>query len=190
MRAIVCRTIFLASLVAAPFALHAADKPRVRVDTNRGSFVIELEPERAPLTVELFLQYVNEGFYNGTIFHRVIQGFLAQGGGFTPDLEPKPAEKTVPNESGNGLSNLRGTVGMARSNEPHSATGQFYINLNDNLDLNPRPTRWGYAVFGKVVEGMEVVDEIGHVPTGAGGPFTRDLPVETIVIERIELVSE
>ncbi len=190
MRAIAFRTIALLSLASAPLALHAADKPRVRVDTNRGSFVIELEADRAPLTVEHFLAYVAEGHYEGTTFHRVVQGWIAQGGGYTPDLELKPAERTVPNESGNGLSNMRGTVGMARTNEPHSATSQFYINLNDNLDLNPRPTRWGYTVFGTVVEGMEVVDEIGHVATGSGGPFARDVPVEPIVIERVELISE
>jgi len=163
--------------------------PRVRVVTNAGNFVIELDPNRAPKTVEAFLKYVNEGFYSGLIFHRVVAGFIAQAGAYTPDMEPKPVTENVFNESGNGLSNLRGTVGLARSNDPHSGTSQFYINLADNVDLNPRPTRWGYAVFGKVVEGMEVVDDIGHRPTAGGGPFDRSVPVEPIIIERIEVIE-
>lgn len=178
----------LAPLAAAQETVQLTDHPRVRVYTNLGEFVIELDRGRAPLTVEAFLRYVNEGFYSDTVFHRVVQGFVAQAGGYTRDLELKETKGNVVNESGNGLSNLRGNVGFARSNEPHSGTSQFYINLADNLDLNPRPTRWGYAVFGTVVEGMEVVDEIGHVPTGAGGPFDRSVPVEPIVIERIELL--
>jgi cyclophilin family peptidyl-prolyl cis-trans isomerase len=161
----------------------------VRVVTNAGSFVIELDRGRAPITVEAFLKYVAQGHYSGVIFHRVVPGFVAQTGGYTADMQQKPVTANVFNESGNGLSNLRGTVGFARSNEPHSATSQFYVNLADNVDLNPRPTRWGYAVFGKVVEGMEVVDDIGHRPTGAGGPFDRNVPVDPIVIERIELIE-
>jgi cyclophilin family peptidyl-prolyl cis-trans isomerase len=164
------------------------NEPRVRVYTSDGEFVIQLDRARAPLTVEAFLANVTKGFYAGTVFHRVVQGFVAQGGGYTADLVLKPTEGTVVNESGNGLSNLRGTVGLARTNEPHSGTTQFYVNLADNLDLNPRPTRWGYAVFGTVVEGMEVVDEIGHRPTGAGGPFDRSVPVVPVTIERIELL--
>ena len=155
-----------------------------------GSFVMELNPERAPQTVEHFLQYVEEGHYVGTIFHRVIQGFIAQTGGFTENLQPKTMERSVSNESGNGLSNLRGTVGLARTNEPHSGNAQFYVNLADNLDLNPRPTRWGYTVFGTVVEGMEVVDEIGHRPTGAQGPFDRNVPAVAILIEQAEVITE
>ncbi len=164
--------------------------PRVQVVTNLGSFVIELDRERAPFTVDNFLQYVNEGHYEGTVFHRVILGFLAQAGGYTEDLQLKPAEREVANESGNGLSNMRGTVGLARTPEPHSGNAQFYINLADNLELNPRPARWGYAVFGTVVEGMQVVDEIGYRPTGAKGSFERNVPVTTIVIERIEELTE
>jgi len=169
---------------------HVNNEPRVRVVTNVGEFVIELDRIRAPLTVENFLQYLNEGHYAGTIFHRVVAGFIAQGGGYTPDVQLREAPRKIVNESGNGLSNLRGTVGMARSNEPHSADSQFYINLADNLDLNPRPTRWGYAVFGKVVEGMEVVDQIGHTATGAGGEFDRSVPVEPIIIERMVLLTD
>jgi cyclophilin family peptidyl-prolyl cis-trans isomerase len=163
--------------------------PRVRVVTNAGNFVIELDRGRAPLTVDAFLKYVNQGFYSGVIFHRVVAGFIAQTGGFTADMVQKDVTSIVVNESGNGLSNLRGTVGFARSNEPHSGTSQFYINLADNTDLNPRPTRWGYTVFGKVVEGMEVVDDIGHRPTAGGGTFDRNVPVVPIVIERIEPIE-
>jgi cyclophilin family peptidyl-prolyl cis-trans isomerase len=167
-----------------------SDEPRVRVVTNVGDFVIQLDRIRAPLTVESFLQYVEEGHYEGTIFHRVIGGFVAQAGGYTADMNLKPAERTTFNEAGNGLSNMRGTVGLARSNEPHSGTSQFYINLTDNLDLNPRPTRWGYAVFGTVEEGMDVVDQIGGSPTGPGGPFDRNVPVDPIIIERIEILDK
>ena len=150
----------------------------MRVVTNAGNFVIELDRNRAPLTVDAFLKYVNEGFYADVIFHRVVAGFIAQAGGFTADMTQKPVTDNVFNESGNGLSNLRGSVGFARSTEPHSATSQFYVNLADNVDLNPRPTRWGYAVFGKVVEGMDVVDDIGHRPTAGAGSFTSNVPVE------------
>jgi len=185
------RLAVLASIFAALglFSVGAAAQ-KVRVQTNLGSFVIQLHPDRAPLTVENFLSYVKEGHYDGTIFHRVVHNFVVQGGGYTPDYVEKPAPRGVVNESGNGLSNLRGTVGMARTSDPHSAAAQFYINLNDNLDLNPRPTRWGYAVFGTVIEGMDVVDQIGDRPTGSGGPFQRDVPVEPIVIEHVELIEE
>ncbi|HSG65915.1 MAG TPA: peptidylprolyl isomerase, partial [Gammaproteobacteria bacterium] len=149
-----------------------------------------IDPERAPFTAQNFLNYVRQGHYEGTIFHRVIHGFVAQAGGFLPDFTEKPVGQSVVNESGNGLSNLRGTIGLARTSEPHSGTAQFYLNLADNLDLNPRPTRWGYTVFGRVIEGMDVVDEIGQKPTGAGGVFERDVPAETIVIERAEILSE
>lgn len=164
--------------------------PRVRVVTTAGDFVIRLDPGRAPLTVAAFLENVDSGFYEGTIFHRVIAGFVAQAGGFTEDMQQKPTETSVVNESGNGLSNMRGTVGLARSNEPHTGTTQFYVNLADNLDLNPRPTRWGYAVFGTVEEGMDVVDSIGHSPTAGGGEFVRNVPMTPIVIERIERISQ
>jgi peptidyl-prolyl cis-trans isomerase A (cyclophilin A) len=180
-------TLGLAQDASTPPPNH---EPRVKVHTTAGDFVIELDPVRAPMTVEAFLKYVKAGFYNGVIFHRVVAGFVAQAGGYTADLKLKPTTGNVPNESGNGLSNLRGTVGFARSTEPHSGTSQFYINLADNLDLNPRPTRWGYAVFGKVVEGMEVVDDIGHRPTGPAGPFDRSVPLEPITIESVELLSE
>jgi cyclophilin family peptidyl-prolyl cis-trans isomerase len=190
-------SFLLAVLLAAPQLAFAqqdtttvTNAPRVRVHTTAGDFVIELDRGRAPLTVDAFLKYVKQDFYSGVIFHRVVQGFVAQAGGYTVDFTQKPTTGTVINESGNGLSNLRGTVGFARTNEPHSGTSQFYVNMADNIDLNPRPTRWGYAVFGKVVEGMEVVDDIGHRPTAGGGPFDRSVPVEPIIIERIELLNE
>ena len=178
-----------AQVLAQEISAFSTD-PRVRVETSAGEFVIEVNRGRAPLTAEAFLRHVTTGFYAGTVFHRVVSGFIAQGGGYTADLELKPAEGTVYNESGNGLSNLRGTVGLARTGDPHSGTTQFYINLADNLDLNPRPTRWGYAVFGTVVEGMEVVDDLGHSPTGAGGEFERSVPVNPITIENMALVIE
>jgi len=180
----------LAAGIVGAQELETLSDPQVRVVTNLGSFVIELDRDRAPLTVENFLAYAREGFYEGTVFHRVIQGFVAQAGGFTANLQQKPAERSVVNESGNGLSNLRGSVGLARTNDPHSGNAQFYVNLADNTDLNPRPTRWGFTVFGTIVEGMEVVDEIGHVPTGPGGTFDRNVPVESVVIEQVELLYE
>ncbi len=180
----------LPTLLLAQAEPAESPEPRVRVVTNLGEFVIKLDRVRAPLTVEAFLRNVDEGHYEGTIFHRVIAGFLAQAGGYTPDLQLKPVEGSVSNEAGNGLSNMRGSVGMARTTDPHSATTQFYINLADNLDLNPRPTRWGYAVFGEVDQGMEIVDEIGHAATGAGGEFTSSVPVTPIIIERIERLTQ
>ena len=163
--------------------------PQVRVVTSMGSFTLELNAERAPLTVANFLKYVDQGHYSGTIFHRAISNFVIQGGGFDTDYKQKPAPTKVVNESGNGLTNQRGTLGMARSPEPHSSDSQFYVNLNDNEALDPNKTRWGYAVFGKVIQGMEVVDQIGNVATGARGPFKEDAPLKPVVIERIERVT-
>jgi cyclophilin family peptidyl-prolyl cis-trans isomerase len=170
-------------------AAAAAGSPQVLVVTSMGNFTLELNAERAPLTVAHFLKYVDQGHYSGTIFHRVIANFVIQGGGFGSDYKPKAAPAKVVNESGNGLTNQRGTVGMARSPEPHSSDAQFYVNLYDNEALDPNKTRWGYAVFGKVVQGMEVVDRIGNVATGARGPFKEDAPLEPVVIERIERVA-
>jgi cyclophilin family peptidyl-prolyl cis-trans isomerase len=162
--------------------------PKVSIKTNLGTFVIELDPTRAPLTTETFLYYVRKGHYEGTLFHRVVQGFVAQGGGYTPDFTEKPTDRNVANESGNGLSNRRGSVGLARTGEPHSGNAQFYINLVDNVALDPNPARWGYAVFGRVVQGMDVIDEIGYQPTSAGPPgtFPRSVPVQQIIIEEVK----
>jgi cyclophilin family peptidyl-prolyl cis-trans isomerase len=161
----------------------------VQVVTSMGNFTIELNAERAPLTVAHFLKYVDQGHYTGTIFHRVVANFVIQGGGFDADNKIRPAPTKVVNESGNGLTNQRGTVGMARSQEPHGSDAQFYVNLYDNEALDPNKTRWGYAVFGKVTQGMDVVDRIGNVATGARGPFKEDSPLKPVLIERIERVA-
>ncbi|UCG71303.1 MAG: peptidylprolyl isomerase [Chromatiales bacterium] len=169
-------------------AATAADYPQVRFETTAGNFVIELDDDRAPLTVENFLQYVNDGFYEGTVFHRIIANFVIQGGGYTVELAAKPTRDGVPNESGNGLQNRRMTVAMARTNAPHSADSQFYINLADNVDLDPKPTRWGYTVFGRVIEGTEVIDEIGYRPTQPKEPF-QNYPAAPVIIEKTVLLT-
>jgi cyclophilin family peptidyl-prolyl cis-trans isomerase len=170
-------------------AVHTSP-PQVLVVTSLGNFTIELNEERAPLTVASFLKYVDEGQYSGTIFHRVIQSFIIQGGGFDVNYKEKPAARKTVNESGNGLINVRGTVGLARPPEPHAGDCQFYVNLADNNALDPNTARWGYAVFGKVTQGMDVVDRIGSQPTGAKGKFKEDAPLEPIKIERIERVTK
>jgi cyclophilin family peptidyl-prolyl cis-trans isomerase len=177
------------TLALLSLATSAAEPERVRVTTNLGAFVVEVQRDRAPLTAENFLGYVKQGYYTNTLFHRVIANFLIQGGGVGPDFKAKPTGKPIPNEAGNGLKNLRGTVGLARASGPHSGDVQFYVNVADNADLDPLPTRWGYAVFGRVVEGMEVVDRISISPTGAAGPFKQDSPLAPVVIQKIELLA-
>jgi cyclophilin family peptidyl-prolyl cis-trans isomerase len=171
----------------------AADKvpahPHILIETTMGDIKLELEGKLAPLTVGHFLQRVDSGFYDGLIFHRVIPGFMAQGGGYTPGLELKEDDTTIPNESGNGMSNMRGTIAMARTNDPHSANTQFFINVADNVRLDPGSNRWGYAVFGYVIEGMEVVDEIVAVKTGPQGKLQSDVPMVPIVIKKMSRVS-
>jgi cyclophilin family peptidyl-prolyl cis-trans isomerase len=175
---------------SAAVAKAAANGPLfVQVTTNQGNFTIELLSERAPLTVAQFLRNVDSGFYSGTIFHRVIPNFIIQGGGFDTSYKAKPISTKVFNESGNGLTNQRGTVGMARSSEPHSGDAQFYVNLFDNAALDPNPNRWGYAVFGKIRQGMDVVDKIGNVATGVKAPFKEDAPLQPVIIEKIERVA-
>jgi peptidyl-prolyl cis-trans isomerase A (cyclophilin A) len=173
----------------APAAVVA---PRVLIRTSVGDITVELNPEKAPKSVENFLQYVGDKYYDGTVFHRVIDNFMVQGGGFGPDLKQKATRAPIANEANNGLSNLRGTLAMARTNDPNSATAQFFINVVDNNRLDyvsgENGFTWGYAVFGKVVSGMEVVDQIKATPTGAGGPFPRDVPVTPIVINSIEVL--
>ena len=162
----------------------------VRLQTNLGVIAIELEPERAPETVKNFLAYVESGFYSNTVFHRVIDGFMVQGGGFEPGMRQKPTQKTIDNEAGNGLKNDRYTIAMARTSDPHSASSQFFINVKDNDFLNhtaPSSQGWGYCVFGKVVEGRDVVDKIKQVKTGKRGGHA-DVPVEDVIIERAEVV--
>ena len=185
------KLLLLPALVLALAALipaSRAEPTQVKVETSAGDFVIQLDESRAPLTVANFLKYVNDGFYAGTIFHRVVNGFVIQGGGFTPDLVQKPPRSPVVNESGNGLSNRRGTVAMARTAEPHSADAQFYLNLADNLALDSKPTRWGYAVFGEIIQGLEIVDDIGHRATVSKGGM-QDVPDETVVIKKISIVK-
>jgi cyclophilin family peptidyl-prolyl cis-trans isomerase len=165
-------------------AARAAEPPRVMVETSMGDFVIELNPERAPLTSANFLQYVKEGFYNGTVIHRIENNFVVQGGGYDTTYKAKTGRGQIVNESGNGLSNKRFTVGLARTGSPHSGTSQFYVNLADNEVLDPNPARWGYAVFGKVVDGFEVVDHIGQQPTGDVATFKSSAPLTQIVIRR------
>lgn len=184
-----------ACLLLVPPAARADDgtatNPEVRVSTNMGSFVIELRPDRAPHTVANFLRYVRAGFYNNTLIHRVVANFVIQGGGHdaTPPYALKSTYPPVDNESGNGLQNKRGAVGLARTADPDTGNAQFYINLVDNPELDPLPTRWGYAVFGQVVEGMDVVDRIGVVPTGAFGPFKSDAPLKPVIIQSIEEIT-
>jgi cyclophilin family peptidyl-prolyl cis-trans isomerase len=167
----------------------AAYSPQVQVFTSMGNFTIELNPERAPLTVPNFLAYVDSGYYTNTLIHRAVANFVIQGGGFSVDYTPKPAPLKVVNESGNGLSNVRGTVGLARTQDPHGGNAQFYVNLNDNAALDPNATRWGYAVFGRVIDGMEVVERIGNVATGGHGPLKDETPIKPVVILKIERVG-
>lgn len=163
--------------------------PYIKIETTEGNIVLELDGKMAPLTVGHFLGLVDNGFYDGLIFHRVIPGFMAQGGGYTPGLKGKEDDAAIPNESGNGLSNLRGTIAMARTGDPHSANTQFFINIGDNVRLDPNKNTvggsWGYTVFGFVIEGMEIVDKIVSVQTGPQGPFKSDVPVIPIVIKKM-----
>jgi peptidyl-prolyl cis-trans isomerase B (cyclophilin B) len=160
----------------------------VLLTTNHGQITLELDADKAPKTVENFLNYVKSGHYDGTIFHRVIDGFMIQGGGFSPDMRQKPTEDPVENEADNGLTNDRYTIAMARTSDPHSASAQFFINVSDNDFLNyPGSDGWGYCVFGKVTSGTEVVDTIGTVETGRRSMFS-DVPTEDVVIEKAEIV--
>ncbi|WP_114418878.1 peptidylprolyl isomerase [Marinospirillum perlucidum] len=169
-----------------------ATNPQVRLTTNKGNITLELNAEKAPQTVANFLSYVENGHYDGTIFHRVISNFMIQGGGFDTDFNQKPAPNTVENEADNGLPNVTGAVAMARTMDPHSASAQFFINVKDNDFLNhtsKTPQGWGYAVFGQVIEGMDVVEEIKAVPTGSRMGH-QDVPTEDIVIEKAEVINQ
>ena len=174
---------------AAPKAAPVVPSPQIQVFTSMGNFTIELNQERAPLTVTNILAYVDSGHYTNTLIHRVVSNFVIQGGGLNTDYTAKPASLRVNNESGNGLSNVRGTVGLARSTDPHGGNCQFYVNLNDNAALDPNTTRWGYAVFGRVISGMDVVDRIGDVATGAHGPLKDETPLKPVVILKVERVT-
>ncbi|GAB3628191.1 cyclophilin [Pandoraea terrae] len=163
----------------------------VELHTNFGVIRLELDEAKAPRTVENFLNYVRKGHYDNTVFHRVINGFMIQGGGFEPGLRQKDCDAAIENEANNGLKNVNGSIAMARTNDPHSATAQFFINVNDNDFLNhtsPTPSGWGYAVFGKVTEGMDVVEQIKGVKTGTRG-FHQDVPVDDVIIEKAVIVA-
>src|SRR5688572_12528193 len=190
-------TILLALLVPlaapaqapAPAPAPASLAPRVQFETSAGNFVVELDTVRAPLTAENFLRYVRDGGYDGTVFHRVIANFVVQGGGYDDRLAARAPRAPIPNESGNGLSTRRGTLGLAREDSPHSGSSQFYINLVDNAGLDPMPSRWGYAVFGRVVEGMDVVDRIGYMRTETVASFGTDVPVERPLVKRAWVIE-
>jgi cyclophilin family peptidyl-prolyl cis-trans isomerase len=159
--------------------------PYIKFETSEGDIILELDGRRAPVTVANFLALVDAEYFDGTIFHRVIPDFMIQGGGYTPGLKLKePDEGQIFNESGNGLRNMRGTVAMARTSDPHTAMAQFFINLRDNKALDPRPDGWGYAVFGNVIEGMDVVDRIAATRTGPQGQFSQDVPQIPIIINK------
>jgi peptidyl-prolyl cis-trans isomerase B (cyclophilin B) len=169
-----------------------SDTPsKVKLTTSLGEIIIQLNPEKAPVSSANFLTYVNEGFYSNTIFHRIIPGFMAQGGGFDTDFNQKPVHDPIKNEADNGLPNKRGSIAMARTNVPDSATAQFFINYKDNSFLNhtsPTPSGWGYAVFGEVIEGMDIVDEMAKQPTGNRGGH-QDVPKTDIIVEKAEVIQ-
>ncbi len=184
-------TMVLVVLIGTGHALAADPLPRVKMTTSRGDIVVELDRTAAPRTVDNFLAYVNDGFYDGVIFHRVIAGFMIQGGGFDADMQRKATRAPIPNEADNGLSNLPGTIAMARTADPHSASAQFFINVKDNPFLNHRDKTtqgWGYCVFGKVVEGMAVVREIENVATTSLLGM-RDVPKTPVIIKQATVVS-
>jgi cyclophilin family peptidyl-prolyl cis-trans isomerase len=191
-----CRLFWVPLFVLAFFAVHqnpvrASGEPRVMIETSKGKILVELYPGRAPLTVENFLGYVRSGFFDGTLFHRVVPGFVVQGGGFTPEMKEKKGLGPITNEADNGLPNDRGTLAMARTPDPHSASSQFFINLADNPFLNHQGKDfqgWGYAVFGKVIEGMEVVDAVAKVKTTTRGPF-QDLPEEPVILLKARVLD-
>lgn len=187
---IVLATAILALLLAG--APMADSHPQVAIDTNHGRIVLELDAEAAPDTVANFLGYVDQGFYDGTLFHRVIPGFMVQGGGFDADMNQKPTGDPVRNEADNGLKNEVGAIAMARTQDPHSATAQFFINVNDNEFLNhtaPSMQGWGYTVFGRVVDGMDTVRDIEAVPTGRSG-MHQDVPQEPVIMESVTRVED
>lgn len=172
--------------------VHAAQNPKVVLETSMGDITLELYPDKAPATVKNFLTYADEKFYDGTVFHRVISGFMIQGGGMTPDMNEKPTHSPILNEADNGLKNDRGTIAMARTNDPNSATAQFFINAKDNTFLNFRSKTiegYGYCVFGKVIKGLDVVDAIEKTPTATKG-FFQDVPAKPVIIKKAYRLKE
>lgn len=191
MKKLITTCIFTLLLAANSYVF--ADNPNVRMETTKGTVLIELYPDKAPRTVENFLRYVNAGKYDGTIFHRVIKDFMNQGGGYTPDFKKVETFAPIQNEADNGLKNTRGTIAMARTGDPHSATNQFFINTADNafLDHTDKTMRgWGYCVFGTIVDGMDVMDRIARIKTGAGGPLNQDVPQEEILIQKVSVIEK
>jgi cyclophilin family peptidyl-prolyl cis-trans isomerase len=183
-------TLLLLSLAQSSSAEDAVPAhPQVVFETTEGNIVFELDGRRAPITVKNFLELVDSGYYNGTVFHRAIPDFMIQGGGFDRDLDEKEPDKMIFNESGNGLTNLSGTIVMARLPEPHTASAQFFINVVDNRSLDPKPDRWGFAVFGYVIEGMDVVEKVSNVRTGPAGRFSQDVPVVPVIITKAARVE-
>jgi peptidyl-prolyl cis-trans isomerase A (cyclophilin A) len=191
--------LFLAGMLISVWtanSVHAQDAlpdyPKVAVETSEGNFTLELYNKRSPLTVRNFVDYAESGFYDDVIFHRVVSGFVVQAGGYDSDYKQKTTQPSIPNESGNGLSNKRGTIAMARTAAPHSADSQFFINLGDSLMLDPSLNRWGYTVFGRIVEGMNVIDQIGYAATGPGPvpELTKDVPAKPIVIFKMTLLDD
>lgn len=182
-----CQILIFLFLISIHISVNAADI-RVEMKTNLGNIVLELYPDKAPETVENFLKYIEEDFYKNTLFHRVISGFMIQGGGFDTAFKQKPTRPPIQNEAANGLKNEIGTIAMARTSDPHSASAQFFINVANNGFLNykaPSQSGYGYTVFGKVITGMEVVNKIASAPTGSGGPFPGDVPKNSVIIEEI-----
>ena len=171
--------------------LQAAEKPKVHFKTTMGDFTIELEPDKAPQTVANFIEYVRAGHYDGLIFHRVIKAFMVQGGGFDKNYTKMPTRQPIENEADNGLPNERGTIAMARTGDPHSATNQFFINVKYNGFLNHQSKTqqgWGYTAFGRVIDGMNIVGRISRMETGPGGPFPSDVPVKQVIIEKVKII--
>ena len=181
--------LFSLSLGVAMSSASASEAPRVKLETSLGDIVLQLDAGKAPLTVANFTQYVKDGHYDGVVFHRVIKGFMIQGGGYDEKLKERNTRASVQNEAKNGLKNVRGSIAMARTSAPHSASAQFFINHGDNGFLDyPGQDGWGYAVFGNVVEGMDVVDQIAETPTGNAAPFGRDVPVTPVLINKATLL--
>jgi len=201
------RAVLASALLALPAAAMAqqptkptapppssVEHPRVNMHTSQGDFTLELFPEKAPKSVANFLQYVRDGFYDGTVFHRVVNGYMVQGGLYSRDLTQRRTRAAIPSEADNGLSNLRGTVAVARGTDPNSGTSQFFVNLVDNRRLdyvsNQSSLTWGFAVFGRVVSGMDTIDKIAALPTRAQGPFVGDVPNPLVIIESASVVGE
>jgi peptidyl-prolyl cis-trans isomerase B (cyclophilin B) len=188
---IIVRSLLILLLALVPVSFALAESDKVKLSTNLGDIVIELSEARAPESVKNFKHYVSNGFYKGTIFHRVIDGFMIQGGGYTADFAKKDTANPVQNEANNGLKNDKYTISMARTSSPHSATSQFFINTSNNEFLNHTGMNmrgWGYTVFGRVIAGHDIIDKIGQTATGSGGPFAKDVPTEAVTIQETTFI--